>query len=37
MEKARTVKVEVHPISLKSVTPVVPKNEKKELLVIDLT
>ena len=38
MEKARTVKVEVHPVSLKSVTPVVPKDKKeKELLVEDLT
>ena len=38
MGKAGTVKVEVHPVSLKFVTPVVPKNEKeKELLVEDLT
>ena len=38
MGKARTIKVEVHPVSLKSSTPVVPKNEKeKELLVEDLT
>ena len=37
MEKAGTVKVEVHPISLKSITLVVSKNEKeKELLVEDL-
>ena len=38
MEKAGTVKVEVHPVSLRSVTLVVPKNEKKkELLVEDFT
>ena len=38
MEKARTVKVEVHSVSLKFITPLVPKNEKeKELLVEDLT
>ena len=38
MEKAGTVKIEVHPISLKSIIPVVPKNGKeKELLVEDLT
>ena len=38
MGKEGTVKVEVHPISLKSITPVVPKNEnEKELLVEDLT
>ena len=38
MEKAGTIKIEVHPVSLKSVTLVVPKNEKeKELLVEDLT
>ena len=37
MGKAGTVKVEVHLVSLKSVTLVVPKNEKKkELLVEDL-
>ena len=37
MEKAGTVKVEVQLVSLKSVIPVVPKNEKeKELLVEDL-
>ena len=38
MGKVGTVKVEVHPVSLKSVIPVVPKdNKKKELLVEDLT
>ena len=38
MGKARTVKIEVHLVSLKSVTPVVSKDEKeKELLVEDLT
>ena len=38
MEKAGTVKVEVHPMSLKSVTLIVSKDEKeKELLVEDLT
>ena len=38
MEKAGTVKLELHPVSLKSVIPVAPKNEKeKELLVEDLT
>ena len=38
MGKARTVKVEVHPMSLKSVIPIVPKDKKeKELLVEDLT
>ena len=38
MKKAGIVKVEVHPVSLKSIIPVVPKNEnEKELLVQDLT
>ena len=38
MGKVGTVKVEVHPMSLKSVILVVPKDEKeKELLVEDLT
>ena len=38
MRKTRTVKLEVHPVSLKSVTPVVPWNKKeKEMLVEDLT
>ena len=38
MGKAGTIKVEVHLVSLKSITPVVPKNKKeKELLVEDLT
>ena len=38
MGKAGTVKVEMHLISLKSVAPVVLKNEKeKELVVEDLT
>ena len=38
MRKAGTVKVEVHPMSLKSMTPIVPKdNKEKELLVEDLT
>ena len=38
MEKAGTIKVEVHFVSLKFVTLVVSKNEKeKELLVEDLT
>ena len=38
MEKAGTVKVEVHPVSLKYVTPVVSKDKKeKELLVEDFT
>ena len=38
MEKVGTIKVEVHHVSLKSIIPVVLKNEKeKELLVKDLT
>ena len=37
MEKAGTVKVEVHLVSLKSVIPVVPKDKKEKLLVEDLT
>ena len=38
MGKAWTVKVEVHPVSLKSITQVVPKDEnEKQSLVEDLT
>ena len=38
MEKAGTIQVEVYPVSLKSIIPIVPKDEKeKELLVEDLT
>ena len=37
MGKAGTIKVEVHPMSLKSVTPIVPKDKKEELLVEDVT
>ena len=38
MGKAGTVKIELHLVNLKSVIPVLPKDEKeKELLVEDLT
>ena len=30
MGKARTIKVELHPVSLKSVIPIVPKDEKEK-------
>ena len=30
MGKARTIKVELHPVNLKSVTPIVPKDEKEK-------
>ena len=38
MEKAGIVKVEVLPVSFKSVVPIVPKNEQeKQMLVEDIT
>ena len=38
MDRTRTVKVEMHPVSLKSVVPIVPKDEgEKRQLVEDLT
>ena len=38
METAGTLKLEVHHVSLKSVTPVVPRDEnEKEMLVEELT
>ena len=38
MGRTRTIKVEMHPVSLKSIVPVVPKDEgEKQQLVEDLT
>ena len=38
MAKVGHVKVELHPVSLKSVTPAIPrKDREKEMLVEDLT
>ena len=38
MAKARCIKVELYPVSLKSVAPAIPKNdEEKKMLIEDLT
>ena len=38
MEKGGTVKVEVPPVSLKSIVPILPKNEQeKQMLMEDFT